>query len=270
MLYSLLLAVLFGILEGVTEWLPVSSTGHLILLRAALPVTLRDTFFSLFEVLIQLGAIAAVPCLFWGKLYPLQKSKTAAERRDTWRLWGKILIATLPAALLGLLFGDFLDKWLFNPLTVGITLVFYGLLFLIPTRVWQKKQRDAEIGAGKALGIGLFQSLALIPGTSRSGATLFGGNMLGIPREKAAEFSFFLAIPTMAGAGLFKCLKFFAAGYTLVLQEWLLLAAGTLTAFLVSLVVIRFLLDFVRRHGLAPFGVWRILLGSAVLLIYFL
>ena len=266
MLYSLLLALLFGILEGVTEWLPVSSTGHLILLRALLPVPLDDAFFSLFEVVIQLGAIAAVPLLFWNKLWPFGGQKTLGERRGTLRLWGRILLATLPAALLGATLGDFLDKWLFNPLTVGIALIFYGVLFLIPQRVWQRNRPADDIDTGKALGIGLFQSLALIPGTSRSGATLLGGNMLGVTRTAAAEFSFFLAIPTMAGAGLFKCFRFFAAGYTLTPQELLVLAVGTLTAFLVSLVVIRFLLDFVRRHGLAPFGAWRILLGSAVLL----
>ncbi len=266
MLYSLLLALLFGILEGVTEWLPVSSTGHLILLRALLPITLRDSFFSLFEVVIQLGAIAAVPCLFWSKLCPLGRGISPAERRCTYRLWGKIALATVPAALLGALLGDWLDKHLFNPLTVGIMLIFYGLLFLIPQRIRQRKRPTDEIGTGKALGIGLFQALALIPGTSRSGATLLGGSMLGIARPAAAEFSFFLAIPTMAGAGLLKCLKFATAGCTLSATEWLLLATGTLTAFLVSLVVIRFLLDFVRRHGLAPFGIWRIALGTAVLL----
>lgn len=270
MLYSLLLALLFGILEGVTEWLPVSSTGHLILLRALLPFTLDDAFFSLFEVVIQLGAIAAVPLLFWKRLCPLGKTKSAAEKQATWRLWGKILLATLPAALLGALLGDFLDKWLFHPLTVGITLVFYGLLFLIPQRLLHQKPLCDEIGTGGAVAIGFFQSLALIPGTSRSGATLLGGSILGLTRPAAAEFSFFLAIPTMAGAGLFKCLKFFTAGHLLSREEWLLLGVGTLTAFLVSLIVIRFLLDFVRRHGLAPFGAWRIFLGSAVLLWYFL
>ncbi|MBQ3064296.1 MAG: undecaprenyl-diphosphate phosphatase [Clostridia bacterium] len=270
MLYSLLLALLFGLIEGITEWLPISSTGHLILLRALLPVTFDDAFFSLFEVVIQLGAIAAVMLLFWERLFPFSRRKSAAEKRHTWQLWGKILIATLPAALLGALLGNFLDTYLFNPLTVGITLIFYGILFLIPPRVWQKKSPSDTVSAKKALGIGLFQSLALIPGTSRSGATLLGGSLLGVQRPAAAEFSFFLAIPTMAGAGLFKCLQFFLAGHTLSTAEWLLLTLGTLTAFLVSRIVIRFLLDFVRRHGLAPFGIWRISLGTLVLLWYFL
>ena len=270
MLYSLLLALLFGIVEGVTEWLPISSTGHLILLRALLPVTLNDTFFSLFEIVIQLGAIAAVPLFFWRRLWPLSKDKSAAERGEAWQLWGKILLAALPAALLGALLDDFLDAYLFTPLTVGITLIFYGIFFLLPPRLWQKRPPVHTVSVRAALGIGLFQSLALIPGTSRSGATLLGGSLLGITRTGAAEFSFFLAIPTMVGAGLFKCLKLLAAGYLPTADEWLLLGVGTLTAFLVSLTVIRFLLDFVRRHGLALFGVWRILLGGAVLLWHFL
>ena len=270
MLYCLLLALLFGLVEGITEWLPISSTGHLILLRALLPVTFSDTFFSLFEVVIQLGAIAAVPVLFWEKLTPFSGHKTAREQKEALGLWGRILLATLPAALLGALFGDVLDRYLFHPPAVGIALVVYGILFLIPTKAWCKRPQTDTVDTKKAFGLGLFQALALIPGTSRSGATLFGGNLLGITRPATAEFSFFLAIPTMAGAGLFQCTKLFLKGYLPTRTEWLLLAAGTLTAFLVSLTVIRFLLNFVRCHGLAPFGVWRILLGGAVILYHLL
>lgn len=271
MLYSLLLALFYGVLEGVTEWLPVSSTGHLILLRAILPQSLDDAFFALFEVVVQLGAIAAVPVLFWGDLFPLSKRKSTEEKRDTLRLWGKIALATLPAAILGFLLDDTLERLFYHPLPVAAVLIFYGVFFLLPVgRVQENRTPSPDISAKAALGIGLFQSLALIPGTSRSGITLLGATALGVPRTVATRFSFFLALPTMVGAGLLKTCKFFAAGNTLTGKEGLLLAAGALTAFLVSLAVIRFLLDFVRTHSLALFGWWRILLGGAVLLYYFL
>lgn len=266
LLLDSLLAVLYGVLEGITEWLPISSTGHLILLRHFLPHTLNDAFFELFEVVIQLGAMLAVLALFWKKLNPFQRD--AQKRRATLLLWGKIAVAVLPAAAVGFFWDDLIEAWLFTPLTVAITLIVYGVFFLLPERR-RKLPCVTETSAvtwRMALGIGCFQVLALIPGTSRSGATIMGGMLLGASRAVGAEFSFFLGLPTMAGAGILKTVKFFGDGGTLATSEWVFLALGTLTAFLVSLVVIRFLMDFVRRHSFAAFGIYRILLGIAVLL----
>ncbi len=268
MLYTLLLALCFGILEGITEWLPVSSTGHIILLRHFLPVTFSDAFFELFEVVIQLGAMCAVAVLFFDTLYPFSKKKGKTERRATLALWGKILLATLPAAVVGLLLDNVIDKLLFNPQTVAITLIFYGVLFLLVERRPKipKRQKIEDITPLDAIKVGLFQVLSLIPGTSRSGATILGGLFIGISRPAAALFSFFLGFPTMLGAGALKLFKFCLSGATLTTAECLTLVVGTLAAFLISLAVLRFLCDFVRRHTFSPFGVYRILLGVAVLL----
>lgn len=268
MLYAILLALCFGILEGVTEWLPVSSTGHIILLRHFLPVTLDDDFFELFEVVIQLGAMCAVGVLFFHTLWPFSKGKNATGRRACGALWGKILIATLPSAVIGLLFDELIDSLLFNPLTVAVSLIAYGILFLVieRRRTLPKTHHIDDITYADALGIGAFQVLSLIPGTSRSGATILGGLLLGISRPVSALFSFFLGLPTMAGAGALKVTKFFLSGARLSHTEWLILGIGTLTAFLVSLAALRFLTDFVRRHTFSSFGIYRILLGIAVLL----
>ena len=268
MLYTILLALCFGILEGITEWLPVSSTGHIILLRHFLPVTFSDEFFELFEVVIQLGAMCAVALLFFDTLYPFSKKKDTPARRATFALWGKILLATLPAAVIGLLLDDVIDKLLFNPLTVAITLIVYGVLFLLVERRQKhpKRQDIADITPADAIKVGLFQVLSLIPGTSRSGATILGGLLIGISRPTAALFSFFLGFPTMLGAGALKLFKFCTSGASLTGAECATLTVGTLTAFLVSLAILRFLTDFVRRHTFSPFGVYRILLGVAVLL----
>ncbi|MBE6594528.1 MAG: undecaprenyl-diphosphate phosphatase [Ruminococcaceae bacterium] len=261
-------AVLFGVLEGVTEWLPVSSTGHLILLERWLSPCFDEAFFSLFEVVIQLGAILAVVLLFFAPLWPFSGDKSRAERRDTWFLWGKIVLATLPAVIAGLLLEEWLDQTLYNAPTVAATLIFYGVLFLLlekrqcPPRV----SALSEIGVRDALLIGCFQVLSLVPGTSRSGATILGGRLLGVDRPAAAAFSFYLAIPVMAGASALKAVKFFAVGQMLSTKEWVWLLTGTLTAFLVSLVTIRFLMEFVRRRSFSAFGVYRIFLGAAVLL----
>ena len=268
MLYTVLLALCFGILEGVTEWLPISSTGHLILLRHFLPITLNDSFFELFEVVIQLGAMCAVALLFFDTLWPFGRKKSGAERRQTLALWGKILIATLPAAILGLLLDDLLNQTLFNPKTVAISLIAYGILFL----VIEHRERApriyniADVTYKNALAIGLFQVLALIPGTSRSGATILGALCLGISRPVSALFSFFLGFPTMLGAGGLKIVKFILSGTRPTGTEWLILILGTLCAFLVSLAALRFLCDFVRRHTFRAFGIYRIALGIAVLL----
>jgi undecaprenyl-diphosphatase len=270
---ALLKAILYGILEGVTEWLPVSSTGHLILLSGFLRLDVSDAFFELFEVVIQLGAILAVAVLFWGKLNPVSRAKSERERRAAWVLWGKVLLAVLPSAFLGLLLDDYLDAHFYNAPVVAGALIIYGVIFLFLERKKRTAPRTDSadlISWRTALGIGCFQVLSLIPGTSRSGATILGGILLGLSRASAAEFSFFLGIPTMAGAGALKAVKFFLSGEVLSGREILILAVATLTAFLVSLAVIRFLLDFVRRHSFAAFGVYRILLGAAVLLTYFL
>ena len=268
MLYVMLFALLFGILEGITEWLPISSTGHIILLRHFLPVCYGDAFFELFEVVIQLGAIAAVIVQFFGTLSPFLGEKTVSERRHTWRLWGKLLVATLPAALVGLFLDDLIDKWLFNPQTVAISLIAYGVLFLIVERrrVPSRCEKLNDLTLGDAFKIGCFQVLALIPGTSRSGATILGGLVLGISRPVAALFSFFLGVPTMLGAGGLKAVKLLLSGAVLSGVEWCTLLVGTLSAFFVSLVTLRFLMDFVRRHTFSVFGAYRIALGAAVLL----
>lgn len=266
MLVNALLGVLYGALEGVTEWLPISSTGHLILLRAILPHAARDLFFSFFEVAIQLGAMLAVVVLFWHKLSPFTRDRE--RRRAVLLLWCKIAVAVLPAAALGVLVDDFLEQYLSSPAAVAAMLVLYGILFLIPfDRFCRVRVASVEdISFKTALGIGFFQVLSLIPGTSRSGATILGGLLLGASRVAAAEFSFFLGLPTIAGAGLLRGVKFFAAGGMLEKGEILMLALGTAMAFLVSLVTIRFLMDFVRRHTFKPFGVYRIVLGAVVLL----
>ena len=268
MFYTVLLALLFGVLEGVTEWLPISSTGHIILLRHVLPVTYSDAFFELFEVVIQLGAILAVALLFWRTLCPFGSKKDKHEQKKAFSLWGKILLASLPSAAAGLLLDDLIDEHLFNPLTVAISLIFYGVLFLLierRSRTPRITHKD-DLTARDALWIGAFQVLALIPGTSRSGATILGGLLLGISRPVSALFSFFLGLPTMIGASALKIAKFWLSGGTLAATEWITLAVGTLTAFLVSLTTLRFLMDFVRRHTFSAFGIYRILLGAAVLL----
>ena len=263
---DLLRAVLYGILEGITEWLPISSTGHLILLDRVLTLSVRVEFFALFEVVIQLGAILAVAVIFWKTLWPFGKEPSL--RREALSLWGRVLLATIPSAAVGLLLDDWLEAHLFTPVVVAAALIFYGVAFLL---IENRRKRDpfggqcTQITPKTALLVGCFQTLSLIPGTSRSGATILGGMLLGLSRPVAAEFSFFLGIPTMLGAGALKCVKFFAAGLVPTGAELLILLVGTLTAFLTSLAVIRFLMDFVRRHTFVPFGVYRILLGAAVL-----
>ena len=262
---SVLYATLFGILEGVTEWLPISSTGHLILLDHFLVFPARAAFFALFEVVIQLAAIGAVVLLYFQTLNPFAKAKSRAERRDTWRLWGLVLLAAVPSAVIGLLLDDFLEEHLFTPTVVACALIFYGFVFLLLEKRRKLAPLQGQITKKTALCVGLFQVLALIPGTSRSGATMLGGTLAGFPRERAAEFSFFLAIPTMLGASALKGAKFFLEGNALLREEVLMLTVGALAAFFVSLVTIRFLLGFVKRRGFLGFGIYRIALGAAVL-----
>lgn len=271
MLYEWLTALFLGILEGVTEWLPVSSTGHLLLLDDVLSPPWRPAFFELFLVAIQMGAMGAVPVLFWRRLCPVGGGKTKEERGRILSLWGKVLIATFPAALVGFFLDDWLEEVLYRPPAIAGALIVYGVIFIL----LEKRRKSTpfveiaeNIPVKTVWGIGLFQVLSLVPGTSRSGATVVGGLSLGVSRPAAAEFSFFLGIPTMLGAGLLKGMKFFAQGNVLCGNEALLLGVGCGTAFLVSLAAIRFLMEMVRRHSFVGFGVYRILLGSAVLALW--
>ena len=269
---EILKAVLFGIVEGITEWLPVSSTGHLILLDEFLELKGTDAFKSMFDVVIQLGAIVAVIVLFFQKLNPFAfRTKTKQERKATWLLWFKVCVAILPSGILGVLFDDWMDAHLHNAIVVSIALIVYGVAFLLVERRNQGKYARSiadvqDIGWKTALFIGCFQALSLIPGTSRSGSTILGAILLGVGRGAGAEFSFFMAIPTMLGASAIKLLKFFLeTGFGMTGSELSVLLVGMLVSFLVSLLVIRGLMEYVRKHSFSAFGVYRILLGIVVL-----
>ena len=266
---EILKAVFFGIVEGITEWLPVSSTGHLILLGELCPLQISDAFSEMFDVVIQLGAILAVIVLFFRKLNPFAPSKTAHEKKNTWGLWFRVCVAVIPSAVIGVLLDDWLDAHLYNYITVAITLVIYGILFILIEKYKPADKASVtdvgEISYKLAFLIGAFQVLSLIPGTSRSGSTILGAMLLGCSRGAAAEFSFFMAIPTMLGASLLKVVKLFAEGVTVTPLEWGVLAVGCVTAFLVSLAAIKFLMDFVKKHSFASFGWYRIVLGALVI-----
>lgn len=268
---ELLKSVLFGIVEGITEWLPVSSTGHLILLEEFVKFqNVSEGFWSMFEVVIQLGAIIAVIVIFWNKIFPFAKNGEILHimKRDKFYMWLKIAVACVPAAIIGVLFDDIIDSLFYNPLTVAIMLIVVGIAFIIVEK--HNKARMASINNidslsfKTALAIGLFQLIAAVfPGTSRSGATILGGLMLGVDRTTAAEFTFFLAIPVMLGASLLKVVKF---GLVFTTTELLVLIVGCLTAFIVSMICIRFLMDFIKKHDFKIFGWYRIALGVIVLL----
>ncbi len=266
---ELLKALLYGIVEGITEWLPVSSTGHLILLGEWVPLAVSDGFSEMFDVVIQLGAILAVIVLFFRKLNPLAPSKTAQEKKSTWGLWFRVLVAIIPSGVVGILLDDWLDATLYNHVTVAVALIVYGAVFLLIEKFKPDSgARVTDVGGityTTAFLIGIFQMLALIPGTSRSGSTIIGAMLLGLSRGAAAEFSFFMAIPTMAGASLVKAVKFAGEGMTLSATEWGVLAVGCVSAFLVSMAAIRFLMDFVKKHSFSAFGIYRIALGVLVL-----
>ena len=271
---ELLKALLYGIVEGITEWLPVSSTGHLILLGELCPLKVSEAFSEMFDVVIQLGAILAVIVLFFHKLNPFAPSKTPLEKKGTWGLWLRVCVAVIPSAVIGLLLDDWLDEHLYNYVTVAITLVIYGILFILIEKF--KPASDARVTDVQGIDyrlaflIGAFQVLSLIPGTSRSGSTILGAMLLGCSRGAAAEFSFFMAIPTMLGASLLKVVKLVAEGVTVTALEWGILAVGCVSAFLVSLATIRFLTDFVKKHSFASFGWYRIALGVLVVGYFFL
>ena len=284
---EILKAVLFGIVEGITEWLPVSSTGHIILLDEFIRLNASDEFKSMFDVVIQLGAILAVIVLFFHKLNPFAfKTKTKEERKQTWELWFKVIAAIIPSGVVGVLLDDWMDAHLHNGIVVSIALIVYGIAFILverrnnrgkyqkisgkdgPTVVFarQKKVENVfDITYKTAILIGLFQCLSLVPGTSRSGSTILGAILIGVGRAAGAEFSFFMAIPTMLGASAIKFLKFMLTGVGITGMEIAVLAVGCVVSFIVSLLVIRGLMEYVRKHSFSVFGVYRIILGIVVL-----
>ena len=268
---EILKAILFGIVEGITEWLPVSSTGHLILLEEFIKLDVTKEFYEMFQVVIQLGAILAVIVLFFHKLWPFSAKKTVEEKKNTWQLWFKVIVAVLPSAIIGLLLDDWMDAHFYNYVVVAIALIAYGIAFLFVERGNKVTKIDDvyAIDYKTAILIGAFQCLALIPGTSRSGSTILGAILIGVARPAAAEFSFFLAIPTMLGASALKLAKYLLEGMIPSGLELGVLATGCIVSFAVSMLVIRVLMDFVRKRSFAPFGVYRIILGAAVLA-YFL
>jgi len=262
-------AILLGIVEGITEWLPVSSTGHMILLDEFISLDVSGEFLEMFLVVIQLGAILAVPVLFWDRLYPFSKKKSREERDAVLSLWGKVIVGAIPAAIFGVLLDDILEAHLYNYVTVAVALIVYGVAFIVVERFNKKKSFRVEsvesLTYADALRIGAFQVLSLIPGTSRSGSTILGGILTGVSRTASAEFSFFMAIPIMLGASGLKILKFILGGFTATGAELLLLLTGIVVSFLVSFFVIRFLMDFVKRHDFSVFGIYRIALGVIVI-----
>ena len=268
-IFEILKVIFLGIVEGITEWLPVSSTGHMILVDEFLRLNVSDGFKEMFFVVIQLGAILAVPILFWDKLVPFSKKKSKEEKNKIWQLWFRVIVGVLPAAVLGILLDDFFDEHFYNFVVVAVALVVYGVGFILVEKFRAGKEYRIDsvydITYKDALIIGSYQMLSLIPGTSRSGSTILGGMLTGVSRTAASEFSFFMAIPVMAGASLLKIMKFFLEGFTLTPFEILLLFIGIGVSFLVSLVSIDFLMKFVKRHSFKPFGIYRIVLGALVL-----
>ena len=266
---EILKAILFGIVEGITEWLPISSTGHLILLDEFVKLKVTPEFYEMFQVVIQLGAIAAVLVLFFHKLNPFSPKKNNKQKHNTWVLWIKVAIAVLPSAALGLLLDDWMDAHLYNYVVVSIMLIVYGVAFLFAERLNEEREPKItsvrQIDYKMALMIGAFQCLSLIPGTSRSGATILGAILLGVSRSAGAEFSFFLAIPTMLGASLLKVVKFILEGVKTTGLEVVILLIGTIVSFLVSLLVINSLMDYVRKRNFTAFGYYRIILGFVVI-----
>lgn len=291
-------AAAFGLVEGVTEWLPISSTGHMLLLDEFLRLGVSRDFWDTFLVVIQLGAILAVCVMFFHRLNPLSPSKSAQERRGTWLLWAKTIVACVPAAAIGIPLDNWMEEHLGKPLVIAAALIVYGVAFIVIEGVRQRRaeatlrgaarprhlsplpegidpadagarvQSVDELGWGTAIGIGLFQVLSIVPGTSRSGSTIIGGLILGCSRTVAAEFTFYLAIPVMLGASALRVAKYFLKGNVPSGAEAGILGVGCLVAFLVSLVAIRFLMAFVRHHDFKPFGWYRIVLGMAVI-VYF-
>ena len=299
MIIEALKSFLIGIVEGITEWLPISSTGHMILVDEFVKLQVSDQFLALFLVVIQIGAIMAVLILYFHKLNPFSPRKTAVEKKSTWRLWGMVVIGCIPAAILGFAFDDWVNEHFYNKVTVAAILILYGVIFIVLERRNRRRLQEAEAAVAAprgrhariadgdladeaeaqlfkitevddidwktALKIGCFQVLAMIPGTSRSGATIIGGMLCGCSRTAAAEFTFFLAIPVMLGWGLVKAVKFIAAGIAMTSTEIVVLVVGIVTAFVMSVISIKFLMGYIKKNDFTAFGWYRIVVGVLVI-----
>lgn len=259
--------IILGIVEGITEWLPVSSTGHLILVGNVLKPSMSDAFMEMFDVVIQLGAIMAVVVLYFHKLNPFSPRKSNKQKMLTWQMWIKVLIASVPAGIVGVLFNDILNEIFYKPVPVAVMLIVYGILFIVVENHNKGKKpsvtKISQLSVQMLLWIGFFQMLALIPGTSRSGATIVGALLIGVSREVAAEFTFFLAIPAMFGASLLKLIKF---GFHFTGAEFGLLMLGCIVSFGLSVVAIKFLMGYIKQHDFKVFGYYRIVLGGIIIL----
>lgn len=267
--FDILKTILFGIVEGITEWLPISSTGHLLILQSMVGEIISNDFMEMFDVVIQLGAILAVVVIYFNKLNPFSPKKTAIEKQNTINLWIKVIVACLPAAVIGLRLNDWLDDHLFKTSVVAVTLILYGIAFIVVEERHRGKKfayKDLNtLPLSVAIGIGMFQVLALVPGTSRSGATILGGMILGASRYVSAEFTFFLAIPVMFGASLLKLVKF---GFAFSFREFFALILGMLVSFVVSILAIKFLMNYIKKHNFKVFGIYRIILGIVILVFF--
>ena len=267
-LWEIIKSVILGVVQGITEYLPISSTGHMILVNEFLHLNFDSDFVNTFFVVIQLGSIMAVVVLYFKKLWPFDfKHTTSSERKKVWILWSKVLVGCIPAGVVGILFDDFIDAYLYKPMVIALALIIYGIIFIIveSCHITQSMNTLEDIDYITAANIGLFQMLALIPGTSRSGSTVIGGRILGVSKEAVSEFSFFMAVPVMAGATMLKLLK---CGFGFNMIQWVVLLIGTLVAFVVSVISIRFLMNYIKKHDFKAFGVYRIVLGILVL-VYF-
>ena len=267
-LWEIIKSVILGVVQGITEYLPISSTGHMILVNEFLHLNFDSDFVNTFFVVIQLGSIMAVVVLYFKKLWPFDfKHTTRSERKKVWILWSKVLVGCIPAGVVGILFDDFIDAYLYKPMVIALALIIYGIIFVIveSCHITQSMNTLEDIDYITAANIGLFQMLALIPGTSRSGSTVIGGRILGVSKEAVSEFSFFMAVPVMAGATMLKLLK---CGFGFNMIQWVVLLIGTLVAFVVSVISIRFLMNYIKKHDFKAFGVYRIVLGILVI-VYF-
>ncbi|MBP1924160.1 undecaprenyl-diphosphatase [Sedimentibacter acidaminivorans] len=266
---EILKAVLLGIVQGITEWLPVSSTGHMILVDEFIKLNFSDLYVNTFLVVIQFGSILAVVSLFFHKLNPFSNKKSLKEKKDTISLWIKVIIAIIPSGVIGVLFDDKIDELFYNPVTVALALIVYGVIMIyIESGNRTSKVKDfSGLSYKLAFAIGVFQCLALIPGTSRSGSTIIGAVLLGTSRFVATEFSFFMAVPTMLGASALKLMK---AGFAFSSYEWIVLGIGSLVAYIVSILAIKFLMDYIRKHDFKAFGYYRIILGFIVLAYFYI
>ena len=296
MIFEILKALLIGIVEGITEWLPISSTGHMILVDEFVHLQVSDAFLALFLVVIQIGAIMAVIIMYWHKLNPFSPTKTPHEKRATWHLWGMVVIGCIPAAIVGFALDDWVNEHFYNKVVVALALIAYGVVFIVLERRNRERLRRVELAQRRgsrrrvgrvnadellfnvtsvddidwkmALKIGLFQCLAIIPGTSRSGSTIIGGMLFGCSRTAAAEFTFFMAIPIMFGWGLVKAVKFIAAGIAMTMTEVVVLIVGVVSAFVMSVLSIRFLMGYIKNNDFTVFGYYRIVVGIVVLLYF--